>query len=201
MYQIDYILMPQRFKSSINKAGTRTFPGADIGSDHDLVMMSMRIRLKRVSHQEPSRIRFDVDKLKDPEVDAIFQAKIGGKFAVLRLLDQDIDSLTEEFNEVVRTTAEEVLGKRRVKKQPWMPDEVLPLCDVRRTLSKTKHTNQDDKIRYQEINRDIRNKMKKAKNQWFDDRCEKIEEGFMYGNNKMAYKTIKTITKHQHGRQ
>ena len=27
-YQIDYILVPRRFKSSINKANTRTFPGA-----------------------------------------------------------------------------------------------------------------------------------------------------------------------------
>ena len=34
--QIDFILTPQRFKSSINKASTRIYPGADIYSDHDL---------------------------------------------------------------------------------------------------------------------------------------------------------------------
>ena len=32
-YQIDYILMPPRFKSSIHAAITRTYPRADINSD------------------------------------------------------------------------------------------------------------------------------------------------------------------------
>ena len=36
--QIDYILTPKRFKSSNNKARTRSYPGADVGSDHDLVL-------------------------------------------------------------------------------------------------------------------------------------------------------------------
>ena len=45
--QIDFILTPCRFKSSINKAHTRTYPGADIGSDHDLVLLVMRVKLKR----------------------------------------------------------------------------------------------------------------------------------------------------------
>ena len=36
--QIDFILTPRHFKSCINKANTRSFPGADIGSHHDLVL-------------------------------------------------------------------------------------------------------------------------------------------------------------------
>ena len=36
--QIDFILTLQSFKSSINEANTRSFLGADIGSDHDLVL-------------------------------------------------------------------------------------------------------------------------------------------------------------------
>ncbi|CAE1237086.1 FOXK [Acanthosepion pharaonis] len=35
--QKDFVLVPQRFKSSYNKAKTRTLSGADIGSDHDLL--------------------------------------------------------------------------------------------------------------------------------------------------------------------
>ena len=36
--QINFILTPQHFKSCINKSNTRSFPGADIGSDPDLVL-------------------------------------------------------------------------------------------------------------------------------------------------------------------
>ena len=45
--QIDFILTPQRFKSSINKASTRTYPGADIYSDYDLVLCNLKIKFKR----------------------------------------------------------------------------------------------------------------------------------------------------------
>ena len=44
--QIDYILVKKRFRSSVNTGRTRSFPRADIGSDHDLVLMSFRLHLK-----------------------------------------------------------------------------------------------------------------------------------------------------------
>ena len=47
--QIDYILVMKRFRSGVNSAKTRTFPEADIGSDHALLMMTFDLRLKRIS--------------------------------------------------------------------------------------------------------------------------------------------------------
>ena len=44
--QIDYIMIKRRFQTSVNIAKTRSFPGADIGSDHDLVMMTFKFHLK-----------------------------------------------------------------------------------------------------------------------------------------------------------
>jgi len=37
--------------TSVNTAKTRSFSGADIGSDHDLVMMSFRLLLKKIKMQ------------------------------------------------------------------------------------------------------------------------------------------------------
>ena len=37
--QIDYILVRKRFRSGVKIARTRSFPGADIGSDHGLLMI------------------------------------------------------------------------------------------------------------------------------------------------------------------
>ena len=42
--QIDYIMVKRRFQSSVNIAKTRSFPGADVGSDHELVMMTFSLR-------------------------------------------------------------------------------------------------------------------------------------------------------------
>ena len=49
--QIDYILVRKRFRSGVNIARTRSFPGADIGSDHDLLMMIFSLRLKKKNQQ------------------------------------------------------------------------------------------------------------------------------------------------------
>ena len=84
--------------TSVKTAKNRSFPGADIRSDHDLVMMSFRLRLKKIKVQDPSRIEFDLEKLKDPQVADVFQAMIGGKFAPLTLLnadDTEVDTLVK----------------------------------------------------------------------------------------------------------
>ena len=44
--QIDYILCIQRWRSSIQSAKTR--PGADCGSDHELLIAKFRLKLKKV---------------------------------------------------------------------------------------------------------------------------------------------------------
>ena len=44
--QIDYILCSQRWRSSIHS--TKTTPGADYGSDHQLLIAKFRLKLKKV---------------------------------------------------------------------------------------------------------------------------------------------------------
>ena len=92
--QIDYTLVRKRFRSGVNIARTRNFPGAGIGSDHDLLMMTFRLRLKKISKSKHTRLKFDLEKLKDPNVLETFQAMIGGRFAPLTIMsyeDTDID--------------------------------------------------------------------------------------------------------------
>jgi len=118
---IDYILAPKRFKSSINKAQTRTFPGADIGSDHDMVLMTLQIKLKTKNQKRNPRLRFNMEKLKDPEVAEIFKAEIGGRFAALNFLQDDINNLTETFSKTIQETALEILGKERKRTNRGLP--------------------------------------------------------------------------------
>ena len=129
--QIDYILMRKHFRSEVNIARTRSFPGADIGSDHDLLMMTFRLRLKKISKPRHTRLKFDLEKLKDPNVLETFQAMIGGRFAPLTIMsneDTDIDSMITTCNTAVAETASEILGKHRQKKKPWITAEILNLC-------------------------------------------------------------------------
>ena len=58
--QIDYILCSQRWRSSINSAKTR--PEADCGSDHELLIATFRLKLKKVG-KTTRRFRYDVNQI------------------------------------------------------------------------------------------------------------------------------------------
>ena len=136
--QIDYILVKKRLRSGIKTARTRTFPGADVGSDN-MVMMTFQTRLKNSRKPTQPRIGFDREKPNNPTVMSAFQATIDGRFAPLATLvdeEADLDSMVTHFNKAVTDTAVELLGKQRRKRKPWVTPEILDLCDQRRDLKK-----------------------------------------------------------------
>ena len=101
--------------------------------------MTFRLRLKKISKPKRTRLKFDLEKLKDPNVLESFQAMIGGRFAPLTIIsneDTDTDSMITTFNTAVTETASEILGKHRQKKKNWITAEILDLCDKKRELRK-----------------------------------------------------------------
>ncbi|PIK45030.1 hypothetical protein BSL78_18122 [Apostichopus japonicus] len=140
------------------------------------------------------RIRFDLEKLKEPDIAQVFQAQVGGKFAALNLLDSDVDSLANNIKDVLLTTADSVLGKHRKKIQPMVTDDILELYDKGREL-KGKRTGRGARMQYQQMNKAIRNGMKSAKEGWIEKRCNAIEREMKTGNSKHAYNSLKALTK------
>ena len=92
-------------------------------------MMTFRLRLRKARKPNQLKLRFDHEKLRDPDVACTFQATIGGQFAPLIGLsdgDMDIDTMTTTYNTAVTGAASEVLGKERRRKkamghQRWYP--------------------------------------------------------------------------------
>ena len=82
--------------------------------------MTFCLRLKKTSKPKHTGLKFDLEKLKDPNVLETFQAVIGGKFAPLTIMsneDTDIDLMITTFNTAVTETASEILGKHRQRKK------------------------------------------------------------------------------------
>ena len=116
-----------------------------------------------------------------------------GKFVALCVLDSDVDNLTYSLKEGLLSTAEEVLGKRRKKIQPWVTKEVLDQCDQRRQLKQQKYTNTEAGLEYRKVNIEVRKRMKAAKEEWIEEQCKNVEKGMMSGNSKEAYNTPKAL--------
>ena len=199
--QIDYILAKKRFRSGVNIHRTRSFPGADIGSNHDLVMMTFQVRLKMARKPNQPRLRFDLEKLRNPDVACTFQATIGGKLApLIGLSDMDMDTMITTYNTAVTDAASEILGKERRRKKPWVTKDVLDLCDERRDLKKKRYEAEGAK-EYREANRRVQKAVKKAKEDWIGTQCEEIETCLNKNNSKRAYhQLVKDLTSEKQGR-
>ena len=84
--------------------------------------------------QGQTRIKFDLEKLKDPTIAEAFQAMIGRIFAALATLcddDRDKDTIVDTLNIAVTDTANEILGKHRRVRKTWVTSDALDLCDKR----------------------------------------------------------------------
>ena len=139
--------------------------------------------------QGPTRIKFDLEKLKDPQVADAFQAMIGGKFAPLTLLnadDTEVDTLVKSFNKAMTETASEILGKRRAVKRPWVTTSILDLCNEQSALKKGRYKTAEGAREYRVINQEIKKNIKKAKESWIDVQCQNIEDNIRKYNSKKA---------------
>ena len=164
-------------------------------------MMTFCLRLKKkiekkISKPKHTRLKFDLEKLRDPNMLESFKAMIGGRFAPLTIMsneDTDIDSMITTFNTAVTETASQILGKHRQKKKPWITVEILDLCDKRRELRKTKFEPEGSE-KYKEVNNNIKRCMKKAKENWIGEQGSEIEENLRKNNIKRAHQLVKDLT-------
>ena len=105
----------------------------------------------------------------------MFQAKVGGKFAALSILDSDIDTLANSLKEGLLAAAEGVLGRQKTKNQPWVTNKVLDLNDQRQQLQQ-KYTSTEAGLEYRKVNTEVR-----RKEEWTEEQCKSIENGRTLG--------------------
>ena len=106
-------------------------------------MMNFKLRLQRMKNQGNIRIKFNLEKLKDPKIAENFRATMGGKLAPLLDLDNqdtEVDTLINSFNTAVTETANDIFDNHLPANKPLITDDILKLCDKRRNLNQKKIT-------------------------------------------------------------
>ena len=103
-----------------------TGTGADIGRDHEQVMVTFRNQLNPIQR----RLEFEREKFRAPELACTFQSTLGRKFAPLKGLRDDgmtIETMITIYNTALTDAASEIFGKEGWKKKPWIIKVVLDL--------------------------------------------------------------------------
>ena len=125
--QTDYILCSQRWRSSIQSAKTR--PGADCGSDHELLIAKFRLKLKKVEKTTRS-IRYDLN-----QIPSDYTMEVRNRFKGLDLIDRVPDELCMEVRDIVQETGIKTIPKKKkCKKAKWLSGEALQIAVKRREV-------------------------------------------------------------------
>ena len=103
--QIDYILCSQRWRSSIQSAKTR--PGADCGSDHELLIAKYRLKLKKVG-KTTRPFRYDINPITYDST-----VEVRNRFKGLDLIDRVPDGLWTEVRDIVQETGIKTIPKKK----------------------------------------------------------------------------------------
>ena len=109
--QIDNKLTPQRFKSSIIRTSTITYPGADINSDHDLVLCNIKLKLKVNIKPKTTRIRFDVNKLTNGKTADNYKNELEKQLKELDIHKFDLTTYYNKIEDIIINSATRTIGK------------------------------------------------------------------------------------------
>uniref|UniRef100_A0A8D8WNZ2 Craniofacial development protein 2 n=1 Tax=Cacopsylla melanoneura TaxID=428564 RepID=A0A8D8WNZ2_9HEMI len=187
-FQIDYILINQRFKNSINNV--KTYPGADIFSDHNLLLAEVRTKLKRVDRKKKTK-KWDTAKLKTDE-GRIFEGNVEEALRKIVVNENIKDEWNTIKNSIVEALEVTVGKQSKNARKEWVTQDMLEKMEQRRQW---KNVNTDEgRKQYKKMNNELRRETDKAREQWMQKQCERIEELEKLCKIEEMYQVVKTIT-------
>ena len=109
----------------------KTRPGADCGSDHELLIAKLRNKLKKVGETIKS-FRYDLNKIPN-----YYILEVGNRFKGLDLTDRVPDELSTEVCDIVQEKRIKIiLKKKKCKKAKWLSEEALQIAVKRREVKR-----------------------------------------------------------------
>ena len=116
--QTDFILCSQRWRSCIQSAKTR--PGADCGSDHELLNAKFRLKLKK-GGKTTGPFRYDLN-----QIPYDYTVEGTNTFQELDVIDRVPEELWTEVCDIVQEAVTKTIPKKKKgKKAKWLSEEAL----------------------------------------------------------------------------
>ena len=117
--QVDYILCSQRWRSSIQLAKTR--PGADCGSDHELLIAKFRLKLKKVG-KTTGPFMYDLN-----QIPYSYTVEVKNMFKGLGLRNRVHEELWTEIPDTVQETGVKTIPKKKKCKKAKEKRKDIPM--------------------------------------------------------------------------
>ena len=150
--------------TSIQSAKTR--PGADCGSDHELLIAKFRLKLKKVG-KTTRPFRYDLN-----QIPYDYTVVVRNRFKGLDLIDRIPDELWMEVCDIVQEKGIKIIPmEKKCKKAKWLSEEALQIAVNRREVK-----SKGEKERYKNLNAEFQSIARRDKKAFLSDQCKEIEE-------------------------
>ena len=119
--------MQPKMESSIQS--TKTRPGADCGSDRELLIAKFRLKLKKVGKTTRS-FRYELN-----QIPYDYTVEVRNRFKGLGLIDRVPDEPWMEVRDIVQVTGiKTILMEKKCRKAKWLSEEALQIAEKRREV-------------------------------------------------------------------
>ena len=203
--QIDHICINKKFRRSLQDV--RAKRGADVASDHHLVVAKLKLKLKRnpVADSQTKREKYNINAFKDPKIREEFSIALKNKFEVLQDMNEEGEEDTvpgrwQKVKETLRSTCQEVIGPRKHQQKDWITTETMEKIEDRRKKkadvnnSRTRTAKAQAKEKYKEAHREVKLRLKKDKRDYIEGLAAEAEQAANCRNMKQLYDTTKRLS-------
>ena len=169
----------ERFRNCIKQA--KTYPGADMNSDHNPVGVKINMKLKKTNATKRSE-QLELNLLKEETYKYKYNVEVQNNYERLCIeeteqqpyngsFDNQCDKKWTAVKQSIKSSLNAVLPRKaNRKKQKWMTDHILNLMENRKQFKYS------DKDEYNKLNKQINVACKEDKEKWFVNQCEDVEQ-------------------------
>uniref|UniRef100_A0A8D8YBS6 Craniofacial development protein 2 n=1 Tax=Cacopsylla melanoneura TaxID=428564 RepID=A0A8D8YBS6_9HEMI len=188
-FQIDYILVKKTQQKHILQC--KTYPGADINSDHNLLSMKIRLLNKKTIKRTKKGKKYDNSKLKQNEIRIQYQKKVKDKISSINTTDipSEPNGKWNLFKNTIKEAAITTIGlTENTPRKPWIDESVIELIEERRKYKSGK--TEEEKTKYKQLKNAVNRAAKTAKEKWLIELHEEIDDCMKHGKMERAYNLI-----------
>src|SRR6266536_4583295 len=195
---IDLILIGKRWKTSVKLC--RTFRGADISLDHNLVLCNLKLKLKRIPRKQYEKKR-NIEALENEKLRGEYEKEISKRIKEEKMEDLSIDMKVSALRKIMEQAVQASLPLEEQAKKKWITEKTSDLAkEKRKARLKVKESNKKLE-EYKKLCNEVRTSTRKDKQDWLEKQCSDIEKYSGEHRSREVYKLVKNINRKWQPRQ
>ena len=198
--QIDHICISKKFRRSL--LDVRVLRGADVDSDHYLLISDVQLKLKKRVQEKNPRIKYNTKALQHRDVLDSFKLELSNKFQTLENLNQeeteDVEIHWNKIKVALNETSRSVLGLRKQNHKPWITQDTLDIVEKRRELRirllSLQNQTQELREEYRAISKTAKKSTRRDKRLHLEQVATEVEQAANQNRMKDVYDATKKLS-------